>query len=187
MAELLRRVHALPIPQPPRVMSAGAWISHYAAAAARRKAGVARSAALRANAMTHLGRLGATPAPPAVLCHSDLHRLNIVDDRPGGGLILLDWEYAHVADGFWDLAGWIANNDWTEDTAARLLRSYLRRAAFPAESARLGALRWLYDYVCLQWSEIYLNQRAGPDSDEVDARAERLAERLGCGSGGRAG
>ncbi len=28
--------------------------------------------------------------------------------------MLLDWEYAHASDPFWDLAGWSANNDFEE-------------------------------------------------------------------------
>ncbi len=44
-----------------------------------------------------------------VVCHSDLHPMNLICGAES--LILLDWEYAHVADPLWDLAGWSANND----------------------------------------------------------------------------
>jgi thiamine kinase len=182
MAQLLRRVHALSIPQPFRAMNPEAWISHYADALARRGSDVPqrlmgrwKDAGLRAAAGARLSLLAASKAPAPVLCHSDLHRLNVtVGTHP----VLLDWEYAHVSDPYWDLAGWIANNDWTSRCAADLLASYLERPAEPAEAGRLALFVWLYDYVCLLWSELYLEQRPGPASAGVAARAEQVAARL---------
>jgi len=47
-------------------------------------------------------------------------------------------------------------------------------------------LRWLYDYVCLLWSELYLSLHRGRPAgmgvdsapDEVSARAQLLTARL---------
>jgi aminoglycoside phosphotransferase (APT) family kinase protein len=193
MAALLRRVHSLPLPRPARTGSPAAWIAGYAAALTRREAGRAlpsatgpaapRGAALSRAAQACLERLAAIGAAPAVLCHGDLHRLNVA---AGPRLKLLDWEYAHVTDPFWDLAGWIANNDWDEGCAVRLLRSYLQRPAAPEEAARLELLVWLYDYVCLLWSELHLQGRSGAPRAETAARALQLAARLGGAGGGRA-
>jgi len=178
MAQLLRRVHALRIPQPARAMSPAAWIAHYSAALAERLC-----AELQAAADARLTLLAAQPMPAAVLCHSDLHRLNVAT---GERLLLFDWEYAHVSDPYWDLAGWIANNDGSPQFAADLLASYLQRPAVSDESARLRLFVWLYDYVCLLWSELYLKQRPGTVCDDVTARAEQLAVRLKSASGSRA-
>ncbi len=178
MAQLLRRVHALRIPQPARAMSPAAWIAHYSAALSER-----RSAELQAAADARLTLLAAQPMPAAVLCHSDLHRLNVAT---GARLLLFDWEYAHVSDPYWDLAGWIANNDGSPQFAADLLASYLQRPAVSDEWARLRLFVWLYDYVCLLWSELYLKQRPGTVCDGVTARAEQLAVRLKGASGSRA-
>jgi thiamine kinase len=191
MAGLLRRVHALPVPRPARIMVPRSWIEHYAAASRRRGVPAARrSSELRAAADMHLDRLAGLPQPGLVLCHGDLHRLNLkVADR----LILLDWEYAHVADPLWDLAGWMSNNDGTDAVATVLLAAYLGRAAAPAEAERLSLLTWLYDYVCLVWSELYLyqqprtQQQPETGGDAVLARAEVLAARMTNASGGRAG
>jgi thiamine kinase len=185
MAQLLRRVHSLPILEPARVMNPAAWIAHYAAALAGR--GVAappRLAELSGAVDVHLKLLATFRQPRLVLCHSDLHRLNVVI---GDSAVLLDWEYAHVSDPFWDLAGWIANNDWSEALTDRLSATYLRRPPDLDERSRLAALAWLYDYVCLMWSELYLNQRPGPASHEVYARADLLVTRLQRASGSRAG
>jgi thiamine kinase len=176
VAQLLRRIHTLTPPRPARVMNPAAWITYYAGALARRGLGTPpRMAPLQGALNAHLELLAAVQLPTPVLCHGDLHRLNVV---VGERTVLLDWEYAHISDPFWDLAGWIANNDWTEDAAGRLAASYLRRAADSAERTRLEALVWLYDHVCLMWSELYLNQRSGPESHEVSARADRLVMRL---------
>jgi thiamine kinase-like enzyme len=174
---LLRRVHALQIPKPARIMSPAAWIVHYGGAATRRaaaRAGMqpAVSAGLRGAADARLEELAEMPSARSVLCHSDMHRLNLA---AGERLVLLDWEYAHVSDPYWDLAAWIANNDGTASFAADVLADYLERPAVGHESERLRLLTWLYDYVCLQWSELYLTQRPG---EEVSARAELLALRL---------
>jgi thiamine kinase-like enzyme len=185
MAQLLRRVHALAIPLPARVMSPAAWIAHYSEASAHHGSAVPRrSAGLRGAADARLGMLAASRSPEPALCHSDLHSLNVT---MGERLMLLDWEYAHVSDPYWDLAGWTANNDWAEPLAAHLLADYLQRPAEAHESAHLALLVWLYDYVCLLWSELYLSQRPGAASDGVSDRAAQLATRLSRASGSRAG
>lgn len=176
MAELLRRIHALPMPVPARIMTPGQWMDYYSAAAP-----TARAAKLRSAAEDRLRAWAALPGVPPVVCHSDLHTLNLIDR--GGPLVLLDWEYAHASDPFWDLAGWSANNDFEDETTWELLARYAGRAPTPDERLRLRHLRWLYDYVCLLWSELYLSAGGGrPQGDsalhEISARAQWLVERL---------
>ncbi|MDB6086399.1 MAG: phosphotransferase [Gammaproteobacteria bacterium] len=176
MAELLGRVHALPIPQPARVMDPAAWVALYSDALIRRRGELpARCATLRGAADARLSLGTGGPLAEPVLCHSDLHRFNVT---VGPNLMLLDWEYAHVSTAYWDLAGWTANNDGTGHFAGALLENYLQRSATPAEAEHLAQLVWLYDYVCLLWSELYLIQRPGAASDGVSARADQLASRL---------
>jgi thiamine kinase-like enzyme len=162
IAQLLRRVHALPVPPPPRVMSPMSWIQVYVAALSRRTRGTrgtrgAFDDALRAAAESRLQQLADLPAAAGVVCHSDLHALNVM--QADEILTLLDWEYAHVSDPLWDLAGWAANNDLEPETQRELLMNYLGTAPTTAEWQRLRLLMWLYDYVCLLWSELYLNAR----------------------------
>ncbi len=134
----------------------------------------AECSTLRAAADARLAQLAQLPAAEAVLCHGDLHRLNVVG---GERLLLLDWEYAHVSDPYWDLAGWIANNDGREDFAADFLEAYLERPANPQEAARLKLLVWLYDYVCLLWSALQFRRGSGAAAG-VAARAKVLEARL---------
>jgi thiamine kinase len=186
MAALMRHIHALPMPMPARIMSPRAWIEQYAAAVPK------VTPALRTAAAARLAALAELPGADPVLCHSDLHTLNLIDC--GDSLVLLDWEYAHAADPLWDLAGWSANNDLEDALKHDLLASYVDRAPTPQEYARLQLVGWLYDYVCLLWSELYLNlpqaaRRGGAIAgvaapgvnvpDGVLARARLLAARLG--------
>jgi thiamine kinase-like enzyme len=171
MAGLMRRIHGLGLPVPTRVMTPGQWVDHYSAV----QSPTVRTAALRSMAAQRLSALEALPSVRPVLCHSDLHTFNLLDR--GGSLVVLDWEYAHAADPFWDLAGWSANNDFKAEPVRELLADYLGRRPTLEEHLRLRLLGWLYDFVCLLWSELYLSVH-GAQRGEISARAHLLAARL---------
>ena len=84
------------------------------------------------------------------------------------GLVLLDWEYAHVSEPLWDLAGWICNNDLGAGVRAIAVRRAISsgRRRRPRRRA-LRLLVWLYDYVCLLWSELYLRLRPDGAADGI--------------------
>jgi thiamine kinase-like enzyme len=173
MALLLRRVHALPMPGVSRRMSPRGWIDYYHDALERSAEPRAKhQEALRAAAEARMDRLAELPAEGPVVCHSDLHTLNVLDCRPSW--ILLDWEYAHASDPWWDLAGWSANNDFEDALRRELLSNYTGRPPTPGDAERLDLLCWLYDYTCLLWSDLY--GRTGFDG--VLARARLLEARL---------
>jgi len=199
MAGCLRRIHALEMPAPVRAMSPRKWLDYYGAALSRgsgqgdvsaetpvQQADTRGARDFAAAAARQLAALAALPGVDPVLCHSDLHTLNLIDR--GGSLILLDWEYAHASDPLWDLAGWGANNDFEDPIRHELLGSYLGRPPSGDEYLRLQLLSWLYDYVCLLWSELYLNLHRAARADVavqgdaamhgVSARAGELAVRL---------
>ena len=46
------------------------------------------------------------------------------------------------------------------------------------EYLRLRLLGWLYDYVCLLWSELYLNLRRDDPQGAIATRVRLLAARL---------
>jgi aminoglycoside phosphotransferase (APT) family kinase protein len=162
-------------------MSPAQWIEYYAGAGIER-AGVVAGPALRGAAGERLAALAVLPGRrDPVICHSDLHTFNLIDS--GHALVLLDWEYAHAADPLWDLAGWSANNDLEDGLTQELLAAYLGRAPTRPESMRLRLLSWLYDYICLMWSELYLDPRregrpGGELRGEISGRAALLAARL---------
>jgi len=180
MAALLKRVHELPVPMPARIMPPRAWVQRYAAGLVA--ANAAGAPALAAAAGARLANLEALPQIAGVVCHSDLHLLNVLEctqpPNPATSLKLLDWEYAHVSEPFWDLAGWSANNDLPDGPLRRLLAAYLGRAPQESEWTRCKLLVWLYDYVCLLWSELYLTSRRGGAAHDIETRAGVLKARL---------
>jgi thiamine kinase-like enzyme len=174
IAALLRRVHDLAVPMPARRVTPLQWITIYDEALSRRTSApsdpVLRSAALdRAQAWLELPRV------VGVVCHSDLHAMNVIQQHDS--LILLDWEYAHVADPFWDLAGWCANNDFGVEVQWSLLTHYLGNAPNSSQWPRFRLLLALYDYVCLLWSQLYSNVRSA-EANGVTERARLLDARL---------
>lgn len=170
IAELLKRVHALSVPQPPHPMNPTAWVEHYESCGSH-------ALARRPAATRHLEEWAQLADVESVVCHGDLHALNLV--QSGNSLRLIDWEYAHVADAFWDLAGWCANGDLDASARRHLLTCYLGRAPSSQQWRRLELLRWLYDYVCLQWSWLYLSsQPAGPAAAAIAKRSACLDARL---------
>jgi aminoglycoside phosphotransferase (APT) family kinase protein len=178
IAGVLRRVHELRVAPPARLMSPLAWVDCYSAALAR--AGCPLDPGLRATAASRCEDLARLPSAAGVLCHSDLHTLNLIErDR---SLILLDWEYAHVAEPLWDLAGWSANNDFEVDAQRNLLAQYLGAVPTPLQWSRFRLLLWLYDYICLLWSDLYLSLRPAKSAlsgkSAVTGRATQLDARL---------
>ena len=166
IAGLLRRIHALPAPAPARIVAPAGWIRCYGGA------GPEASEAAR----SRLAALARLDSGPLVVCHSDLHRLNLLDG--GGRLVVLDWEYAHVADRFWDLAGWLSANDLDACHGAALLGAYLGREASAAELSRLGLLGWLYDYVAYLWCGVQAGRVGETDGGPLTVRARQLLRRL---------
>jgi thiamine kinase-like enzyme len=185
VARLAHRVHALVPPANARTRSAGDWIRHYREALMRPGArGLPADAqGLAAEAGRRLGALPALSRAAGVLCHSDLHPANLVASERG--LVLLDWEYAHIAEPLWDLAGWACNVDLEPQARAHLLGCYLGRMPAQEEERRLADLAWLYDYVCLLWSAVYCGATDASDRLILE-RGRLLTERLVRRAGGGA-
>jgi thiamine kinase len=173
IARLLRRVHALEAPQPPRCVSPAQWMQIYATALAQRNLDAGDSL-LRDLAGRRIGELSRLSSSPNVVCHSDLHPLNLIEQSEA--LILLDWEYAHVADPLWDLAGWSVNNDLAAESQWRFLTDYLGGSPASADWQRLRLYLWLYDYVSLLWSRLFIS--TGVAGAAVAERARVLDARL---------
>jgi thiamine kinase-like enzyme len=179
IAALLRRVHALDIPLPPRAISPSRWIELHAAALSEQPS-YSVDPELRAAAAARVKELAGFAPAPLVVCHSDLHALNLIEQNDA--LILLDWEYAHATDPLWDLASWSANNDLQAEAQRQLLSDYGGGSPPAGDWRRLRLLLWLYDYVCLLWSQLYLCARVegarGEGAKAVAERARLLDARL---------
>lgn len=174
MAELLRRVHALAVPMPARPVNPLQWIETYAEALSRRSA-IASDPELRSAALIRAHAFLKLPGGDGVVCHSDLHAMNLIE--AGDSLLLLDWEYAHVTDPLWDLAGWCANNDFGVELQRSLLTRYVGDAPNSNQWQRFRLLLALYDYVCLLWSRLFSSVR-GEGEHGIGERARLLDARL---------
>jgi thiamine kinase-like enzyme len=174
IAALLRRAHALAVPMPARLITPLQWIQIYHEAMSR-QASHSSDPVLRREALVRAQAWLELPRAIGVVCHSDLHTLNLIQENDS--LVLLDWEYAHVTDPLWDLAGWCANNDFDAELQWGLLRRYLGNAPISSEWHRFKLLLALYDYVCLLWSQLYLSVR-GEEAHGVAERARLLDARL---------
>jgi thiamine kinase-like enzyme len=173
IAALLRRVHALIVPAPPRVVSPMQWIAIYGTALSQRSV-FPGDPALRTAAVNRAREIAEPPLLAGVVCHSDLHAMNLI--RSAESLILLDWEYAHVADPLWDLAGWSANNDLEAGAQWSLLGDYLQTTPAQQDWRRLRLFLWLYDYVCLLWCQLYLNVLGDQGAGKGVAERARLLD-----------
>ena len=178
VAALMRSIHALAPPQPARRIGVADWIAHYERALGGGVTHLADGDAdrWRAAAGGRLRELAQAGEGVEALCHSDLHALNLIETP--SGLVALDWEYAHVGDPFWDVVGWSCANDWTDATRAVLLERYLGRAPSAREWARFTAVGWLYDYVGVLWSELFLRRAGDAEAADARARARRMIARL---------
>ena len=169
-----------------RTCTPSAWVSFYRGQLALRAGGVPAVLGSSADRAAHaLAKMA--PVKP-VVCHSDLHRLNVLQPA-GGGLessVLLDWEYAHQSEAAWDLAGWSANSDFTPAHSRALLAAYERDGRDIIPWQRFVLLRWLFDYISVLWIRLF--QRAMPAAAaELDLRAARLETRLGAAVCGKLG
>jgi thiamine kinase-like enzyme len=187
VAALIARIHTEPAPVPARSADAAEWIARYVSIldgfmldALMSRAGDASSgltpAELALAAGARLAALDQLPKAAPVLCHGDLHTGNLIETERG--LTVVDWEYAHVSDPLWDLAGWSSANDFDGGLRRTLLECYRGRTTSQDERARLELLAWLFDCVCLLWSMVYLARYPDHPGAGIAARAQLLSARL---------
>lgn len=88
------------------------------------------------------------------LCHTDLHHFNIVDN--GERLWILDWEYAGIADPYFDLASVCCWHQYDAGLRRCLLLEYCGEFT-EYHAARLEQMCWLFDYI----KELWFAVRAG--------------------------
>ena len=176
-ADLIRRVQALDAPLPVLARTPRDWVDHY-----RRVLGASTGPGpdgLSPPAERVLRQLAALLPVAPVICHSDLHRLNVLTLDQGSPPrdVLLDWEYAHLAEPGWDLAGWSANNDFSAAQSRALLCAYGGAEPDAMQWRRFALLRWVFDYVCVLWIRVY-RASIQPVAPALGERAALLETRL---------
>jgi thiamine kinase len=149
IAEVLRRLHSL---TPPEHVASVCWqeaIDDYAATLTtlnRQTELLDRDVRIRMQTLA--GELESDAV--RVLCHNDVHPLNLVDL---GEIRLLDWEYAGLGAPYFDLASLAFYNELDLHERAILLRSY-EGAAHPHAMERLAKACIVFEYVHDLWHEV---------------------------------
>jgi thiamine kinase-like enzyme len=111
------------------------------------------------------------PAP----CHNDLLHGNLLGVA-GGGVLLVDWEYAGMGNPLFDLGNLAVNNEFDEDTEQHLLRAYFGEPPRPADAAALRLMRVMSDAREAMWGVV---QAAVSDLDfDFAAYSAKHFERL---------
>ncbi len=87
-------------------------------------------------------------------CHNDLLTGNIIRERCGGRIMLVDWEYAGMGDARFDLGNLAVNNDFDDAMEDRLLRAYHGEAPSDARRAALKLMRVLSDIREAAWGVV---------------------------------
>ncbi len=78
-------------------------------------------------------------------CHNDLLAGNILLASEGGGIMIVDWEYAGMGHPLFDLGNLAVNNELDEAAEGRLLAAYRGDEPSPLERATLKLMRVLSD------------------------------------------
>lgn len=140
VAELLRRIHALPS------LHNRLDLRRRAQRYVNLSGGNALPEALLRSCM-QLERL----PPLQRLCHNDLLAANRL--LSAGKLYALDWEYAATGDPWFDVAVIIEGDAWSERDAEDLLQTWLSRRPSDEELERLHLQRYAYRALAQLWRE----------------------------------
>jgi thiamine kinase-like enzyme len=177
LARALRRFHDSHAQLPTRF-----WVpnllDHYADTVRRR--GV-RLPSAYAEAIAVAGLIAmALPLYEPRPCHNDLLAGNVIRALDGGGLLIVDWEYAGMGHPCFDLGNLSVNNDFDQAADERLLRAYHQQPPSDARRATLALMRLLSDAREAAWGVIQA------EISELDFDFDRYArvhfERLHAGA-----
>lgn len=116
--------------------------------------------------------LDAKGAAKLVPCHNDPLCENWV--YGDGKLYLIDWEYAGMNDGMWDLADVSIEADYGENEDTLLLENYLGKAPTDLDRERFLANKLYLDYLWTLWGKT----RVPFDGDEMEQYAAERYDRL---------
>jgi thiamine kinase-like enzyme len=173
-ATLLRKLHAIEASAP--AYAAEHIARTYLAALGVGVAGAAARFDARSRAwadeLLELARHYDAAHPPSALCHNDLVAANVLD---GGGLALVDFEYAVHAAPVLDLAGLAAMNDYGEAECRGLLAAYYGERA-PVTLDELAKVVRMTRLVAFFWAR--LGELGVAGGEPYTRLAAELARRL---------
>ncbi|HUR84211.1 MAG TPA: phosphotransferase [Solirubrobacteraceae bacterium] len=107
--------------------------------------------ALLATAARIRHAFGDRPDHVPVPCHNDLLAANFLAEPGGGGVRILDWEYAGNNDRCFDLGNLAVNNALDDDEQEALLHAYWEGDVTTGRRAALALMRFVSDFREAMW------------------------------------
>jgi thiamine kinase-like enzyme len=165
-ARALTRLHAVAAPLNARSLAPVPLLRTYWQLVATRAASLATR--LQTVQACVLARAAELQGGSAVFCHADLHHRNIIETQ---GLRLLDWEYAGVAEPYFDLACFAQSNDLTFVERTALLEAY---GPAVEDAERLALYCVLFDWICVLWFAMTGASEHAPHRPRFEALVQRV-------------
>ena len=94
--------------------------------------------------------------------------------KGGDRLYLIDWEYAGMNDGMWDLAALSIEAQFSEEHDEYILRRYLGKEADNSDMKHLIASKVFVDYLWTLWAKMRVPFDGQPMDDWACERYERM-------------
>ena len=130
----------------------------------------------KAAVMAIKAEVDAAGKAPLVPCHNDPLCENWVEGN--GRMYLIDWEYAGMNDGMWDLADISIEASYDEARDLRLLRAYLGREPDASERKHFEASKLYVDYLWTLWAKTRVPFDGQPMEDWACERYARLKDNI---------
>jgi thiamine kinase-like enzyme len=132
--------------------------------------------AVKATVMEIKAQVDASADIPKVPCHNDALCENWVvgDDK----MYLIDWEYAGMNDGMWDLADVSIEAGFDAQSDLQFLRSYLQREPNVQDLRHFLASKLYVDYLWTLWAKARVPYDGQPMEDWATERYARLKENI---------
>lgn len=132
--------------------------------------------AVKATVMEIKAHVDAALNPPLVPCHNDPLCANWVES--GQRLYLIDWEYAGMNDGMWDLAAVSIEAEYGPREDTQLLRDYLGREPSKLDREHFLGAKLNVDYLWTLWALTRVPFSGQDMQDWADERYARLKNNI---------
>lgn len=114
-----------------------------------------------------------------VPCHNDPLCENWVKSGKDGRMYLIDWEYAGMNDGMWDLADISIEAEYDDALDEQLLEMYFERKMNANDRKHFLAAKIYVDYLWTLWAKARVPYEGQPMEDWTQERYIRLKQNIG--------
>ena len=135
-------------------------------------------AQIKASVMDIKAQVDETCEIKKVPCHNDPLCENWVVSGDDDRMYLIDWEYAGMNDGIWDLADISIEGVYTAENDELLLTEYLGKKPDQNEYRHFLASKLYVDYLWTLWAKTRVPYDGQPMEDWAQERYERLKDNL---------